>query len=265
MSRIAQLALAIARSAGWAGLALIDPNSLTGWRRHAYWATMAGATAAEVARPAPTEDFRHPGLTMGVALGTAGLTYGARDALAKADAWSIRLMRSIGLTQPRAWAAAGVFVSMLAASVAEARLASSPDRLGDELGEPLPESLQPLPDPVRACVLALLDAVDGYGSDELRLQLDDAVCRPDAGQYLLVADAHGPRTLIHSYTFPASAIFERDGINHVLILEIEEGRLSFLSHLVEPYPGDDSAIDWSMPTPDELRIVVGFEEAESTP
>ncbi|HHT13666.1 MAG TPA: hypothetical protein GX013_10950, partial [Propionibacterium sp.] len=86
MTRIppARLVLAVAKSAAWGAITLVDPNRLTGWRKHAYWLTMAGGTAAEIAAPTAADDgiYRPVGLTTGVALGTAGLTYGAQDLLA---------------------------------------------------------------------------------------------------------------------------------------------------------------------------------------
>ncbi|MDO5676202.1 MAG: hypothetical protein Q4G35_01705 [Propionibacteriaceae bacterium] len=269
MARISksQLLLAVVKSAAWAGITLIDPNKLTGWRKHAYWATMAGGSAAEIARPMPSDgEYRSPGLTTGIALGVAGATYGAQDLLARGDAWSIGLLRKLGLKHPRRWAAGAVFASMLASLLAEAKLDDwePPQDDGyDEFGQPLPETLEPLPTQLRAALISLLDAVDGYGSDELREQLADAVCRPFDGQFLLVVDKDAPRTLLNSYTFPASAIFQQGGLNHVLMLEIEDGVMSFVSHHVEPYPEDESIIDWSLAAADELEIVVGFEETEA--
>lgn len=270
MTRIppARLVLAVAKSAAWGAITLVDPNRLTGWRKHAYWLTMAGGTAAEIAAPTAADDgiYRPVGLTTGVALATAGLTYGAQDLLAKGDAWSIGVLRRAGLKRPRVWAAAAVFGSMLASSLAEAKLASqatAEDDGYDDLGRPLPETLTPLPQDVRRTIELLLDSVDGYGSDELRAQLDDVVCRDETGHFALVADAAAPRTLLDSYTFPATALFTRDGINHVLMLDIEEGRMSYLSHLIEPFQEDESNVDWSIPDAEELQVVVGFEEDDA--
>lgn len=117
-----QFAGAVAKSAAWAGITLIDPNRQSGWRKHAYWLAMAGGAAAEIAAPMNHDDtWGHaPGLVAGAALATAGLTYGAHDLLAKGDAWSIRQLERLGLKHPRVWAAGFVFASMLAMSMVDA-------------------------------------------------------------------------------------------------------------------------------------------------
>lgn len=260
-----QLAFALARAAAWAGITLIDPNQLDGWRKHAYWLTMAAGAGAEVARPMPDDEtYAPPGLTVGTALATAGITYGAHEVLARGDSWSVGLLRRMGLKQPRVWAAVTVFAAAMAGALAEAKLTSTAAADEDEgLVTPHPAGLGPVPDEIRTAVEHLLDAVDGHGAEELRRQLDAAVCRIEDGLITFVADPGAPRTLIELYTFPASAIFERDGVNHVLLLEIEGGTLSYLSHLIEPYPQDDKNLDWSLPSPDEMRIVVGFEEIDA--
>lgn len=255
-----QLVLAVAKATAWAGITLIDPNKLTGWRKHAYWLAMAGGTAAEVAMPMTPDDgiYRSPETTLGIAAGTGGIIYGAQDLLARSDAWSIGLLEKIGLKKPRAWAAAAVFASMLGSSILEAKTAPEAEEYDEE--RPDRATLEPLPEKVRAVIAQLLDAVDGYGSEELRAQLDGAVCRPEDGQFLLMADPEAPRTLLESYTFPATAIFERDGVNHILMLDIEEGQLAYLSHFVEPFQEDENAVDWSLPEVSELKIVQGFDD-----
>lgn len=255
-----QLTSALVKSAAWAGLTLIDPNKQFGWRKHAYWLGTAAATGAEVARPLPGDEPRPTGLGLGIGLGTAGVTYGAHELLARGDAWSMDFLRRFGLKHPRAWAAAAVFVGGLAAALTEARVAEPEFEDVDE-EMPARETLEPLPEGARRIIEKLLTAVDGYGSAELLEQLDDVVCRPESGNHLLLADPESPRTLLESYTYPASAIFTRDGINHVLMLDIEEGRLSYLSHYVEPWQEDESTVDWSLPSVDELKVVVGFDEA----
>ncbi len=257
-----QLALAVAKAAGWAGLTLIDPNKLSGWRKHAYWLGMAGATAIEVGATPLEEDVEVPNLGFGLALASGGLIYGAQDLLARGDAWSIRFLERLGLKHPRRWAAATTFALGVGAALAEARQrpATFEDEGYDEFGQPLPETLEPLPVEVRAAIVAMLDGVDGWCGDELRRQLDDVLCRPIDGQFLLITDPDAPRTLLDSYTFPASAIFQRDGLNHVLMLDIEDGALSYLSHHVEPYPEDDSTVDWSIPSSEELVVVAGIQD-----
>ncbi|GAA4893458.1 hypothetical protein GCM10025789_08300 [Tessaracoccus lubricantis] len=256
-----QHAVALAKSAAWAGITLIDPHRLTGWRKHAYWLAMAGGVAAETAL---TDDpYSSPALRAGIGVGAAGVTYGAQDLLARSDAWSIGLLRRLGLKRPRVWAAAAVFASSLAVSLAEAakgREFPFDDGFDDE-GQPLPETLEPLPDEARAVITALLGAVDGWGGDELRSQLEGAACRPEQGQFLLVPDEEAPRTLLDSYTFPAVATFRRDGLNHVLMLDVEDGLMAYLTHFVEPYPDDDSGLDLSLPAAGELKIVLGQADA----
>ncbi|MCG6568311.1 hypothetical protein [Tessaracoccus sp. ZS01] len=256
------LATAVLKSAAWAGITLIDPNRLSGWKKHAYWLAMAGGTAAEVALP-DDGTYRPAGLSTGLALGTAGVTYGAQDLLARSDAWSIKQLQRLGIKRPRLWAAVGVFASMMAVSLAQGSEPAEEDADGfDEFGQPLPETLEPLPAEVRAVITALLDAVDDYGSEELRVQLEDAVCRDEDGHFLLVPDPEAPPTLLDSYTFPASATFTRDGATHVLMLDIEDGQLSYLSHMMEPYPEDDADVDWSLPEVSELRVIAGLAAAD---
>lgn len=258
-----QLVLAVAKSTAWAGITLIDPNKLTGWRKQAYWLAMAGGTAAEVAMPMAPDDgmYRPVELTTGIAVGTGGIVYGAQELLARGDAWSIGLLRKLGLKQPRVWAAAAVFASTLGTALGEAKFA--PEGEDEGLDRPAPESLQPLPAELRATIEAMLDAVDGYGSDELRAQLEDAVCSEEMGHFALVTDSESPRTLLDSYTFPATALFTRDGINHILMLDIEDGRMAYLSHLIEPYQEDETTVDWSLPDVSELEFVLGFEDASA--
>lgn len=255
-----QLVLAVAKSAAWAGITLIDPNKLTGWRKQAYWLAMAGGTAAEIAAPMGPDDgiYRSPETTLGIATGAGGIIYGAQELLARSDAWSIGVLRKLGLKQPRVWAAAAVFATALSSAVLEAKVGPEEDEYDEEL--PDRSTLEPLPENARALIEQLLDAVDGYGSDELRAQLEGVVCRPESGHFLLMADPESPRTLLDSYTFPASALFTRDGVNHILMLDIEEGQMQYLSHFVEPFQEDENLVDWSLPQVSELKIVKGFED-----
>lgn len=248
------LPLAVARAAAWGGLTLIDPNKQSGWRKHAYWLTMAGVTAWEIT--AGSDDVL-PETKAGVAVGLAGATYGAQDLLAKSDAWSMRLVEKVDKRNPRVWLALIAAATSLGMSLLDRKASGLVSSDVIDGGTPVE-----LSDHVRGLLTSLFDGIDGYGSDELRAQMEHTLMVEDGDSLYFVPDGDAPLALIQDYVFPVRAEFERDDRTHIVELIVEDGRLGSLNHYTEPSweIGEDEP-DWSLPASDELTVVVGTTEA----
>lgn len=242
----------VARAAIWGGLTLIDPNKQTGWRKHAYWLAIAGATVWEVG--AAQDDEIDAATKAGVGVGLAGLTYGAKDLLAKSDAWSMRVVEKVDRRRPRVWLALAAAGTSLASSFLDRKFDGSPDTPEPDFDKPT--ELTPH---VHGLLATMLDGIEGYGSEELRAQLDGVQMVDDHDAiHFVQGDDDSPETLIKDYVFPARVEFERDGRTHIVELVVEDGRLSSLNHYSEPdWDEGEPEPNWDLPSSDELRVAVG--------
>lgn len=210
---------ALVRSAAWAAAMLVDPNQLVGWRKSAYWLALGAATALDISTG--HDDDVPPGLNAGIGVAAGGLVYGTQEGLAKSDAWAVRQAQRLGAKHPRRWLAGVTFAAMLASwwlTNQTKHSASAVELDTDELYQPMPEA-------AKALISKLLDAVEGYGSAELRAQLHEARSFQETQLLSIRVADSTPRTLADRYTFPAVGFI--DGAPSVF-LEVAEGRLEYV-------------------------------------
>ncbi|NLT31529.1 MAG: hypothetical protein GXX86_13965 [Propionibacterium sp.] len=249
------IVLAVARAGALGALTLIDPNRLSGARKHLYW---LGAGALTSAESLAGDQEQIPGTRPALAVGITGATYGAQDLLARGDKWTMDFLARRGVRHPRRWMAVLTAVGSLAITLFEARRDSALQEARYVWDGQDPVAAEPLPEDVRDIVTGLLDTVDGWGVAELRAQLADARCRNSNGVIEFEIPDDAPTPLLESYTFPATGTFERDGRTHVIILDIDEGKLAWLSQLTEPsWEDGDPEPDWSWPAAATLSFAEG--------
>lgn len=155
-----QLALAVARAGALGALALIDPNRLSGARKHLYW---LGAGALTSAESLAGDQEQIPGTRPALAVGITGATYGAQDLLARRDKWTMDFLARRGVHHPRRWMAVLTAVGSLAITLFEARRDSALQEARYVWDGQDPVAAEPLPEDVRDIVTGLLDTVDGWG------------------------------------------------------------------------------------------------------
>jgi hypothetical protein len=221
----------LASSAAMGALTLIDPARLSPGGRLAYRGAMAALAAAGVAIELNADDddlFLDPTSRVAITVGAAGLILAMAEVSEHWDARLFRYLSERGVPAPRVLMAAGAAAFSLA-TFELGRLVPRP-RAAD-LGEDL--VLRPVPAEVRALVLGMLDAAEGFGADELRAQLESAqVEAPTAGftsvvEFVVPEDA--PRAVPHDFTFPVKAHFRTDGGEEVrALLVVQDGWLSVL-------------------------------------
>lgn len=248
------LLLAAGRAVFYGAAALVDPNRLSGWRKHAYWLGLAAAVAVETALVPADDDVDPLGTPVakaGVAVGLGGLTYGAQDLWARADAATMRWLGTLGASRPRWWYAA----ASAATGVAMTLLESRTPRFDEEDLFVDDRERVPMSDAVRDVVLALLGAVQGYGADELTAQLPDTVMMVDGGAIEFEVPDHAPRTVLRDYNFPVVGTFTRDGVEHMVQLSVADGHLQglWVYTLLEDPDGLEGR-DLSLPDAGLLRI-----------
>nr|WP_108870733.1 hypothetical protein [Tessaracoccus timonensis] len=232
------------------GLTLIEPRSLRGWQKWAYWGAVSAVTGLS-AFPEEDDDGLYraimPGYRAALGVATAGVTFGLREPLLAADAWCADTVRSWGAKHPRRWMAAATGALSVVA------LALSSKRAGpDAFGEYEDAELDPIPlEPrVREIVETMLAQCDGWGADELRAQLATAqqFASDEDEPVTLVVRPDVPRTLVSDYEFPVVGRGTVDGREVVVRLVIEDGILTLLEC------ADD---EWTAhPLPDDLRFGV---------
>lgn len=244
----------LARATAHGGLTLVDPNRVRGIARGAFWAAMAGASAAEVVST-PDLDPRDKAPW---AVTAASLVVASIGLWERTDAWMVNALRDRGVRHPRLLLAGASLASVAALGLLERRLG----RLADDDFAPWEEGatdIGPLPGEVRGIVEALLGAVDGYDADRLQSQLGTAqggdIGDPQA--IGLAVDEDAPTTLLDSFIWPVVATFERGGTTHEVVLEIAEGRLWRLAQYVADETIDPDTHDWSWPDAAALTITPG--------
>ncbi|WP_297752017.1 hypothetical protein [uncultured Tessaracoccus sp.] len=233
------------------GLTLIEPRSLRGWQKWAYWGAVSAVTGLS-AFPEEDDDGLYraimPGYRAALGVATAGVTFGLREPLLAADAWCADTVRSWGAKHPRRWMAAATgALSVVALALSSKRAAQL-----DAFGEPEDAELDPIPlEPrVREIVETMLAQCDGWGADELRAQLATAqqFAFDEDEPVTLVVQPDAPRTLVSDYEFPVVGRSTVDGREVIVRLVIEDGILTLLECV------DDEWI--AHPLPDELRFGV---------
>jgi hypothetical protein len=222
----------LASSAAMGALTLIDPARLSPGGRLAYRGAMAALAAAGVAIELNADDddlFLDPTSRVAITVGAAGLILGMAEVSEHWDARMYGYLAQRGVSRPRLLMAAGATAFSLA-SFALGRLVTRPQPAGrwDDL------VLQPVPAEVRALVLGLLDATDGYGADQLRAQLETAQVEASAaGDFSSVVEFVVPdgaqRAIPHDFTFPVKAHFRTDSGEEVrALLIVQDGKLDAL-------------------------------------
>ena len=236
------------------GLTLIEPRSLRGWQKWAYW----GAVSAVTGLPAfPEEEYDGvyravmPGYRPALGVATAGVTFGLREPLLAADAWCADTVRGWGAKHPRRWMAAATGALSVVALALSSKRAAQFEAFGEHEDAYL--DLIPLEPRVREIVETMLAQCDGWGADELRAQLATARQLGSAATAPVTFEVQSdaPRTLVSDYVFPVVGRGTVDGVKVVVRLIVEDGELTLLECM------DD---EWNAhPLPDELRF--GFENS----
>lgn len=217
---------ALARAAVLAGLTLLDPVKLSGWRRGLYTAAVAGCAAwvtwdeLGVQRPEYlTFGLGEPAARGGIACGVAGLVTATMPMGIKADAYGMALLRKWRIPAPRLWMAAAAF----AISLWSERKQGVEDGSGDA------ESVETreLDQGIRRIAEKILAATDDWGAPPLREQLKTAqrgapFDTPDA--WLVVAE-DVPVTAAGYYTFPYMGRYSVGGVDVDITVLLSEGRL----------------------------------------
>lgn len=231
-----------------AGLTLVEPRRLTGWKRHAYWAAVSalvGAAAASDADEPFVGDlddgeygwYAYAPLSSreekaSAFLATAGITFGLQEPLLALDAWSMHQLEERGIRHGRIWAAALTAVVGAAAVVVDARQRPT---MGDVVGghaaeEDQGEDREPvsLGPRVRQVAAELLARCDDWGAPALREQLASARQYPETeqGAIRFVIDDDTPRSPVPDYWFPVIGRGRVDGADVVVVMRIEDGRLA---------------------------------------
>lgn len=223
-----------------AGLTLVEPRSLRGWRKHAYWAAVSlltGASSVVGVRNSREEEGwyayapargsglpgRAPG-DVGQLLGVAGVTFGLREPFLKADAWTVDTIRSWGVKRPRLLLAV---LSLLAGGLAVAVQAQRPVP-GVVVDDPETHDLDPR---VRQVVAEILAKTDEWGASELRAQFGQAkqVGEMRYGYVQFEVPDDVEPLPVDSFVFPVHGRGEVDGVEVTVSLHVEMGRLAALS------------------------------------
>ncbi|NLE99123.1 MAG: hypothetical protein GX596_14220 [Propionibacterium sp.] len=229
-----------------AGLTLIEPRNLRGWRKTAYWAAISLLTgAAAVAGQRKEREYgwyayvpqsgsaaplflpNDPAIFAGV----SGVVFGLREPLLKADAWTADKLEALGVRRPRVALAAVTAVASGLVLWMESRAPVAP---GPETEEPLLTDVDPR---VRQVVAEMLARSDDWGAGELRAQFGEAQ-QVDAasGAIRFVVPDGIERLPVRDFLFPVHGHGEIDGVPVTLGLAIEDGRVGEL--LVRDDDGD---------------------------
>jgi len=234
------------------GLTLIEPRSLRGWQKWAYWGAVSALTGLSAF---PDEEYDGlyqavmPGYRPALGVATAGVTFGLREPLLAADAWCADTVRSWGAKHPRRWMAVATgALSVVALALSPAR----PERR-DAFEEPQDDDPIPLEPRVREIVEAMLSEDDGWGAVELRSQLATARQLGSAATTPVTFEVQSdaPRTLVSDYVFPVVGQGTVDGVKVVVRLIVEDGELTLLECMDDEW--------YAHPLPDDLRF--GFENS----
>lgn len=257
------LAREAALYAAAAGLTLIEPRSLSGWKKQAYWAAVSlltGATAVSGigetgggaggyvgasarGRFVPDVDF----VAVNQFLGVAGVTFGLQQPLLKADAWAVDTVRSWGVRRPRLLLAA---LSLLAGVV---MVAIEARREKHDFADEVPE-VRDLNPRVRQVTAEILARTDDWGAPELRAQFGQAKQVGEMRHGFVqfeVPDDVDPLP-VDFFVFPVHGRGELDGVEVTVALHVEMGRLAGLSI--------DGPDELELRLPDDLTYVSGFED-----
>lgn len=234
------------------GLTLIEPRSLRGWQKWAYWGAVSAVTGLSAF---PEEEYDGvyravmPGYRPALGVATAGVTFGLREPLLAADAWCTDTVRGWGAKHPRRWMAAATgALSVVALALSSKRAAQF-----EAFGEHEDDAPTPLEPRVREVVEAMLAQCDGWGAVELRSQLATARQLGSAATAPVTFEVQSdaPRTLVSDYVFPVVGRGTVDGVKVVVRLIVEDGELTLLECIDDEW--------YAHPLPDDLRF--GFENS----
>jgi hypothetical protein len=239
----------LASSAAMGALTLIDPVRLSPGGRLAYRGAMAALAAAGVAIELNAEDddlVLDPTSRVVITVGAAGLILALAEVSENWDARLYRYLSERGVSAPRVLMAAAAAAFSLA-SFELGRLVPRPRSFDG--GED--QVLRPVPAEVRALVLGMLDATEGFGANELRAQLETAQVEAPTAGFSSVVDFVVPteaqRAVPHDFTFPVKAHFRTDRGEEVrALLVVQDGLLDtlFLDSVAgEGDPEEDFLVD----------------------
>ena len=243
-----------------AGLTLVDPDKLTGWRRGAYTValgTMTGwALWDELGRDVP--GYAALGLDQtparaGLATGAAGVAVALTPLGIAADAKLTSLLRRLGVPAPRVWLAALTFA---ASKLADRIPVPGPGFAGEDEEQ----QVLPLDERIRDIAGKILSATEGWGAPELRAQLETAsqIGPADPFGVGLAPAEDAPLSAADYYAFPFVGRYDADGTTVEITLHVSSGRLAWILQEV-PEGADTQLVDW----PDASRVdVVAHTHAE---
>lgn len=203
-----------------AGLSLVEPRGLRGWKRYAYWGAVSALTGATVMADDEAPFFRGP-----VALAVSGVTFGLMEPLLELDARGVELVERAGVKHPRPLAAAFCLVAGAGAVVAGAMNRSDEEFLDEE---PVVVDLQPR---VRQTVAEMLAKIDDWGAVELRQQFATArqvEAAEDSDWVEFVVDDDAPLTASGFYEFPVVGHGRVDDEDVEVTLIVDGGRIAAL-------------------------------------
>lgn len=235
-----------------AGLTLIDPAKLTGWRRGAYTlalGTMAGwALWDELGREVP--DYAALGLDQtparaGLATGAAGIAVALTPLGIAADVKLTSALRRLRLPAPRVWLAALTF----AASQLCDRVPVPGPGLAQE--EELP--ILPLDERIHDIAGKILSATEDWGAPELRAQLETAsqIGPSEPFGVGLTPAEDAPLSAADYYLFPFVGRYDASGTTVEITLHVSSGRLAWIVQEV-PEGAETQLAGW----PDPSRVEV---------
>lgn len=227
-----------------AGLSLVEPRGLRGWKRYAYWGAVSALTGATVLA---TED--DPFLTPPAALAGAGVTFGLMEPALKLDEWSVELVERAGVKHPRVLAAVLCLVAGAGAVVTGAMREPEEEILDDEAPEPV--ELDPR---VRQIVAEMLAGIDDWGAVELREQFASArqaypLTEDNSDWVDFVVDDDAPRAASNFYEFPVTGRGRVGDEEVVVTIIVDDGRLANLRCQNTDFE--------PAPLPEQLTYVVG--------
>lgn len=204
-----------------AGLSLVEPRGLRGWKRYAYWGAVSALTGATVMADDEAPFFRGP-----VALAASGVTFGLMEPLLKVDAWGVELVERASVKHPRPLGAALCLVAGAAAVVASAMNRSEEEVLDED--EPV--DLDPR---VRQIVAEMLAKIDDWGAVELREQFASArqaypTTEDNSDWVAFIVDEDAPRTASNYYEFPVVGHGRVGDEDVVLTIIVDDGQLAAL-------------------------------------
>ncbi|MDO4785164.1 MAG: hypothetical protein Q3997_08805 [Propionibacteriaceae bacterium] len=245
-----------ARALTLAGLTLIDPRGLTGWRRAAYTAAVGAVSGwalwDELGRDVP--DYAALGLSQtptraSLAAGAAGVAVALTPLGIAADTKLTSALRRLRVPAPRVWLAALTFA---ASKLADRLPVPDPSFAGE--GEDDEQPLLPLDDRIRDIAGKILSVTEDWGAPQLRAQLASAsqVGPAEPFDVGLAPAGDAPLSAADYYTFPFVGRYDADGTTVEITLHVSSGRLAWIVQEI-PEGVETQLTGW--PDADRVEVV----------